>query len=150
MPVRRNPVFLQRILHSVQNTGYKHQDYLQGIRNPADLLSDMSRNQIPSSSEMVGAASVPCSQTRNQNSRLMESLTASRKRTDLPTYFRPAWPQLMVNIIQPLFMPYTCGQKPGKGTYRCTKDHEIIHLDQDTDVLPPCPKCNSCSWEKIY
>lgn len=46
-------------------------------------------------------------------------------------------------------MPYTCGQKPGKGTYRCKKDYEIIHLDQDTDVLPPCPKCNACSWDKI-
>jgi hypothetical protein len=64
-------------------------------------------------------------------------------------HLHSARPQFIVPIMEFLFMPYTCGQKPGKGTYRCTKDYEIIHLDQDSDVLPPCPKCNACSWDKI-
>jgi len=46
-------------------------------------------------------------------------------------------------------MTYETGQKPGKGRYKCVKCGEIIVLDQDTDVLPPCPKCNGTKWIKL-
>lgn len=43
-------------------------------------------------------------------------------------------------------MPYDCGEEPGKGDYKCTKCGQIITLDDSTDKLPPCPKCEKCSW----
>lgn len=47
-------------------------------------------------------------------------------------------------------MAYTCGEEPGKGKYKCITPGcgEIITLDDDTDELPPCPKCEKCNWEK--
>ncbi|WP_131840398.1 zinc ribbon-containing protein [Acetobacteroides hydrogenigenes] len=45
-------------------------------------------------------------------------------------------------------MPST-GQKPGKGTYKCTKCGVVITLDDNTDTLPPCPKCHGSNWVKI-
>jgi DNA-directed RNA polymerase subunit RPC12/RpoP len=45
-------------------------------------------------------------------------------------------------------MPNT-GEKPGKGTYKCTKCGELIHLDDSTDTMPPCPKCNGTSFIKV-
>lgn len=44
---------------------------------------------------------------------------------------------------------YRTGEKPGKGTYKCTKCGEIIRLDDDSDTLPPCPRCNNTYWNKI-
>lgn len=44
---------------------------------------------------------------------------------------------------------YETGQKPGKGDYQCTKCGEIVHLDDDTDTLPPCPKCNGTTFRKL-
>lgn len=44
---------------------------------------------------------------------------------------------------------YKTGEKPGKGTYACTRDNEVIHLDQDTDALPPCPRCNNIWWRRL-
>ena len=35
----------------------------------------------------------------------------------------------------------TTGEKPGKGTYYCTNCGQAVTLDDDTDTLPPCPKC---------
>jgi DNA-directed RNA polymerase subunit RPC12/RpoP len=32
---------------------------------------------------------------------------------------------------------YSTGEKPGKGYYKCTTCGEIVHLDQDSDTLPP-------------
>ena len=46
-------------------------------------------------------------------------------------------------------MTYTTGQKPGKGRYKCTKCGEIIVLDQDSDTLPPCPKCHNTTFTKL-
>lgn len=46
-------------------------------------------------------------------------------------------------------MTYKTGEKPGKGRYQCTNCDEIIRLDQDTDTLPPCPKCNNTTWRKL-
>jgi DNA-directed RNA polymerase subunit RPC12/RpoP len=41
----------------------------------------------------------------------------------------------------------TTGEKPGKGAYKCTNCGEVIHLDQSTDTLPPCPKCAKTNWK---
>lgn len=46
-------------------------------------------------------------------------------------------------------MTYSTGQKPGAGDYECTKCDEIITLDDDTDTLPPCPKCNNTEFIKL-
>ncbi|MFZ7119489.1 MAG: zinc ribbon-containing protein [Eubacteriaceae bacterium] len=45
-------------------------------------------------------------------------------------------------------MPNT-GEKPGKGTYKCTKCGTLVTLDDDSDTLPPCPKCNGTEFVKI-
>lgn len=44
-------------------------------------------------------------------------------------------------------MPNT-GEKPGKGTYICTSCGQEVELDDNTDTLPPCPKCNGTKYEK--
>lgn len=43
----------------------------------------------------------------------------------------------------------TTGEKPGKGTYQCTKCGTLVTLNDDTDTLPPCPKCNNTSFRKV-
>lgn len=43
----------------------------------------------------------------------------------------------------------TTGEKPGKGLYQCLKCGEIIRLDDDTDTLPPCPKCYHTEYAKV-
>lgn len=45
-------------------------------------------------------------------------------------------------------MIYKTGQKPGKGTYFCTKDHQKVVLDDYDDTLPPCPKCGNTTFTK--
>jgi len=44
---------------------------------------------------------------------------------------------------------YSTGEKPGKGLYKCTKCGEVIRLDDDSDTLPPCPKCHGTKWDKV-
>jgi DNA-directed RNA polymerase subunit RPC12/RpoP len=44
-------------------------------------------------------------------------------------------------------MPKT-GEKPGKGRYVCTKCGEAVHLDDDGDRLPPCPRCNGTDYRR--
>lgn len=34
---------------------------------------------------------------------------------------------------------HSTGEKPGIGTYQCVNCGTIIHLDDNTDTLPPCP-----------
>lgn len=46
-------------------------------------------------------------------------------------------------------MTYKCGDKPGKGTYICKKCGSGKVLDDSTDTLPPCSKCNNCEFDKI-
>ena len=46
-------------------------------------------------------------------------------------------------------MVYNCGEKPGKGRYKCNSCGEIIVLDDNTDRLPPCPSCEKCNWGKL-
>lgn len=45
-------------------------------------------------------------------------------------------------------MSYKCGEKPGKGRYICIKCNEDLVLDDNSDKLPPCAKCNGCEFEK--
>lgn len=42
----------------------------------------------------------------------------------------------------------TTGEKPGKGTYRCTnsKCRQTVVLDDATDTLPPCPSCSGTDF----
>lgn len=42
-------------------------------------------------------------------------------------------------------MPST-GQKPGVGTYTCVKCGQVVVLDNNTDTLPPCPKCSGTEF----
>lgn len=44
---------------------------------------------------------------------------------------------------------YKTGEKPGIGTYKCTKCGELVHLNDNTDVLPPCPKCHNAYYVKV-
>ena len=41
------------------------------------------------------------------------------------------------------------GEKPGKGTYMCTSCNQIVVLDDNTDTLPPCPKCEETKYVKL-
>lgn len=40
----------------------------------------------------------------------------------------------------------TTGEKPGKGTYTCKKCGSARVLNDDTDTLPPCSKCNGTEF----
>lgn len=40
----------------------------------------------------------------------------------------------------------TTGEKPGKGTYVCVNCGQTVTLDDDTDTLPPCPRCNGAEF----
>lgn len=44
---------------------------------------------------------------------------------------------------------YKTGEKPGKGLYICMSCHQVIQLDDDSDTLPPCPKCHTTEFRKI-
>ena len=44
---------------------------------------------------------------------------------------------------------YTTGEKPGKGSYQCMVCGEIVVLDDNTDTLPPCPKCHNTTYRKV-
>lgn len=43
----------------------------------------------------------------------------------------------------------TTGEKPGKGTYKCTKCGQLVRLDDSTDTLPPCPSCDGTNFTKV-
>lgn len=45
-------------------------------------------------------------------------------------------------------MPNT-GEKPGKGQYQCVECGQIVVLDDTSDTLPPCPKCNGTTYHKV-
>lgn len=38
------------------------------------------------------------------------------------------------------------GEKPGKGVYTCKKCGQQVVLDDNTDTLPPCPKCEATNY----
>ena len=43
----------------------------------------------------------------------------------------------------------TTGEKPGRGTYKCKVCGITVTLDDITDTLPPCPKCNNTTFDRI-
>lgn len=45
-------------------------------------------------------------------------------------------------------MAYSTGEKPGKGTYYCTRCGQKVVLDDNTDKLPPCPSCDKTNYIK--
>ena len=40
----------------------------------------------------------------------------------------------------------TTGEKPGKGTYICKSCGQEVCLDDNSDKLPPCPKCADTNY----
>lgn len=44
---------------------------------------------------------------------------------------------------------YTTGEKPGTGTYICITCGQSVILDDNTDTLPPCPKCAETTYRKL-
>jgi len=40
----------------------------------------------------------------------------------------------------------TTGEVPGKGTYACTKCGQVVILDDDSDTMPPCPRCHNTEF----
>jgi DNA-directed RNA polymerase subunit RPC12/RpoP len=67
----------------------------------------------------------------------------------MPTAARLAVPPVIEDEIEEDFGMYKTGQKPGKGTYQCIACGQLVVLDDRTDTLPPCPKCNNTSHIKI-
>jgi DNA-directed RNA polymerase subunit RPC12/RpoP len=43
---------------------------------------------------------------------------------------------------------YKTGEKPGKGTYYCSNCGTKVVLDDNSDTLPPCPKCHKTTFHK--
>ncbi|MCK4640375.1 MAG: hypothetical protein KAU06_03480 [Candidatus Marinimicrobia bacterium] len=41
----------------------------------------------------------------------------------------------------------TTGENPGKGTYYCKNCGQKVVLDDDSDRLPPCPKCGKTDYK---
>ena len=44
----------------------------------------------------------------------------------------------------------TTGEKPGKGTYVCTKCGQTVVLDDHSDTMPPCPSCANTTFIKRF
>ena len=40
----------------------------------------------------------------------------------------------------------TTGEKPGIGVYTCNTCGQKVKLDNNTDRLPPCPKCGGTEF----
>ncbi|EAC2630730.1 zinc ribbon-containing protein [Listeria monocytogenes] len=43
---------------------------------------------------------------------------------------------------------HSTGEKPGTGTYTCTMCAQKVVLDDKSDKLPPCPKCQNTNYSK--
>lgn len=43
---------------------------------------------------------------------------------------------------------YKTGEKPGKGEYVCLTCGQVVRLDDNSDTLPPCPKCEATLYYK--
>ena len=43
---------------------------------------------------------------------------------------------------------YTADEKPGKGVYKCMKCRELVVLNDDSEILPPCPRCGRIHYTK--
>lgn len=42
----------------------------------------------------------------------------------------------------------TTGEKPGKGRYVYNKCGQVVVLDDNSDTLPPCPRCSHTEFRK--
>ena len=40
----------------------------------------------------------------------------------------------------------TTGEKPGADTYTCIQCGQKVTLDDNSDTLPPCPKCGGTEF----
>ncbi len=40
----------------------------------------------------------------------------------------------------------TTGEKPGKGTYTCKNCEQSVTLEDHTDTIPPCPRCEETEF----
>lgn len=40
----------------------------------------------------------------------------------------------------------TTGEKPGADTYTCIQCGQEVTLDDNSDTLPPCPKCGGTEF----
>lgn len=38
---------------------------------------------------------------------------------------------------------YEAGQSPGKGRYVCKNCMKPVYIEDDDDILPPCPICDN-------
>ena len=45
-------------------------------------------------------------------------------------------------------MPFT-GERPGKGTYKCSNCGQKIMLDDNSNTLTPCTRCRGNKYEKV-
>ena len=43
----------------------------------------------------------------------------------------------------------TTGEKLGRGTYECKVCGTTVALDDVTDTLPSCPKCDNITFDRI-
>lgn len=43
---------------------------------------------------------------------------------------------------------YKTGEKPGTGVYICVNCGQEVVLDDNTDTLPPCPRCDGTEYRK--
>ncbi|QEZ05373.1 zinc ribbon-containing protein, partial [Listeria monocytogenes] len=56
---------------------------------------------------------------------------------------------IYINIKEVILMAmHSTGEKPGTGTYTCTMCAQKVVLDDKTDKLPPCPKCQNTNYSK--
>ncbi len=68
--------------------------------------------------------------------------------TDPSTLSAPAQPTFIGPPPCSLFMPYTSGDRPGKGRYLCLGCGKVLTLDHTTETLPPCRICKGDEYQK--
>ena len=54
----------------------------------------------------------------------------------------------LIKQIDEDYFTFQSGQKPGVGTYICINCNQEIVIDDNNDVLPPCPNCNGVEFFK--
>lgn len=52
-------------------------------------------------------------------------------------------------ILREAGIMYRTGQKPGKGTYRCTECGHLVVLKDVKTTLSTCPKCGAIIFYKV-
>ena len=54
----------------------------------------------------------------------------------------------LIKQIDEDYFTFRSGQKSGVGTYICINCNQEIMLDDNNEVIPPCPKCNGVNFTK--